>query len=88
MRPHELIETKGGIQLAADRLVAASQPHQTSVYFDGKAHLLDGDPRPLFELLAGLASVRRSELGVLEACFRAMNMNWIRYMCNTYQKMC
>jgi hypothetical protein len=67
MLSHELVEREGDVQLAADRLVAASQPHQTSVYFVGKPHLLDGDPRSLVELLAGLASVRRSELGVLEA---------------------
>ncbi|MBB3119018.1 hypothetical protein FHS03_002069 [Massilia violacea] len=73
---HELVQAKGDIELAAERLVAVSKPHQTSVQFDGKAHLLDDDPRSLFELLAGLASVRRSELRVLEACFRAMNMTW------------
>lgn len=76
MLSHELVQTKGDVELAADRLVAASAPHQSSVYFDGKEHQLNDDPRSLFELLAGLAAVRRNELCVLEACFRAMNMTW------------
>lgn len=76
MLSHELVQVKGDVKMAADRLVAASQPHQLSVHFDGKAYQLDDDPRSLFELLAGLAAVRRSELCVLEACFRAMNMTW------------
>lgn len=76
MLSHELVQVKGDVEMAADRLVAASQPHQLSVHFDGEAHQLDDDPRSLFELLAGLAAARRSELCVLEACFRAMNMTW------------
>jgi hypothetical protein len=76
MLSHELVEAKGDVELAADHLVAASRPYQQSVEFDGKTHLLSGDPRSLFELLAGLASVRRNELCVLEACFREMNMTW------------
>lgn len=76
MLSHELVQAQGDIELAADRLVAASQPLQSSIYFDDKAYQLNDDPRSLFELLAGLAAVRRNELCVLEACFRAMNMTW------------
>jgi hypothetical protein len=76
MLSHELVQAQGDVELAADRLVAASQPQQASVQLDGKTYQLDDDPRFLLELLAGLASVRRSELCVLEACFRAMNLIW------------
>lgn len=76
MLSHELVQTKGDVELAADRLVAASAPQQPSVYLDGKVHHLNDDPRTLFELLAGLAAIRRSELCVLEACFRSMNLTW------------
>lgn len=76
MLSHELVQANGDVERAADHLVATSWPHQLSIEFDGKTHLLEDDPRSLFELLAGLASVRRNELCVLEACFRAMNMTW------------
>lgn len=76
MLSHELVQAKGDVELAAVRLAAASWQRQPSVQFDGEVHLLEDDPRSLFELLAGLASVRRSELCVLEACFRSMSMTW------------
>lgn len=76
MLSHELVLANGEVDTAADRLVATSQPERLSIEFDGVNHPLVEDPRFLFELLAGLASVRRNELCVLEACFRAMNMSW------------
>lgn len=76
MLSHELIQAQGDVETATNRLAAASQPHRRSVHFDDQEHQLDDDPRSLLELLAGLAAVRRSELCVLEACFRAMNMTW------------
>ena len=74
---HELLQADGDLKKAAETVVGKSNPSQHTIEFDGSAHSLDrSDPRTLLELLGGLASVRRSEIGVLEACFDALDMSW------------
>ncbi|HZG18629.1 MAG TPA: dUTP diphosphatase [Herbaspirillum sp.] len=74
---HELLQAEGDVRKAAESVVEKSNPTQYTIEFDGSAHLLDrNDPRTLLELLGGLASVRRCEIGVLEACFDSLDMSW------------
>lgn len=76
MLSHELVQNNGDIDAAAGSIVASCAKGMHSIEFDGREHPLTGDPRSLLELLAGLASVRRNELCVLQACLVAMSITW------------
>jgi len=71
-----LVLQEGNEEIAANFLVKTSCSSDI-IKFDGNEyHLKKRDLLELLELIAGLATARRLEISVLEACFEACDLSW------------
>ncbi|ABR91871.1 Uncharacterized conserved protein [Janthinobacterium sp. Marseille] len=72
-----IIDAQGNIEEAAKAIAWQSDPELDEIQFDGKTYSLkEENIRFLLELMAGLAVSRRSSYALLEASFRACDMDW------------